>query len=152
MTDVYSQAAIESLMSVPTSYVIRIDIPLSIDSPDTTVIQSGVDSVEECDSFVNRNLAEVLGDATWTLNAQCRIWTNHPPAGLKLVFDLFTVPEMVIQKMKEFVRTAPHHEIVPSPTARHEKTRRDLGGPFDSDHAMLVAINNRAFGSRGGER
>lgn len=154
MPDVYSQHAIEalkfeSLLNNATAYVIRVDIPISLHSPKTEVLQSGADSPEQCVSFVNHCLAGILNDVSWNLNIQCRIWQIRESSTLQLVFDQFTIAEMIGLGLKEFASTAPSHEPIASLSTQHEQTRRDLGGPFDSDHALLVAINNRSFGPRG---
>lgn len=154
MPDVYSQKAFESLtfeslLNNATTYVIRIDIPISLHSPKTEIIQGGAGSPEQCVSFVNHNLTRVLNDPSWNLNVQCRIWQIQESSRLQLVFDQFTIAEMIGQGLKEFVSVAPRHEPIAVLSTHHEQTRRDLGGPFDSDHALLVAINNRTFGPRG---
>lgn len=154
MPDVYSQHAFESLkfeslLSNDTTYVIRIDIPISLHSPKTEIIQSGANSPDQCLSFVDRSLAGVLNDASWNLNIQCRIWQIQESSTLQLVFDQFSIAEMIGQGLKEFASTAPRHEPIASLSTQHERMRRNLGGPYDSDHALLVAINNRNFGRRG---
>lgn len=152
MTDVYSREAFESLIAIDATYVVRIDIPLSMQSPETAIIQSGADSPQACKLFVDDTLAEVINDITRTMNTQCRIWEVRGTSALRLIFDQFTVPEMVVRGVKEFSFKVPPHEPIAPPSAQQERTRRSLGGPFDSDHALLVAINNRTFGRQHGDR
>lgn len=152
MADVYSIEAYESLIAIDATYVVRIDIPQSMQSPDTRIIQSGADSPQACQLFVDETLSEVINDITWTMNTQCRIWESQRPNNICLVFDQFTVPEMVVKGVRDFASSTSLRKQITPPSTNQQRTRRDLGGPFDSDHALLVAINSRMFGRQQGAR
>lgn len=163
MTDLPSAGARLRVAEKAAPYFVRIDVPIGADRPDTWTKEAGSQDVAACVAFCLDSLAErgVASDTTVdTLdpvthtsrsletftNVQVRIWhrpTDEPKADL--VFDRTCLPWAVPDVLAEFAAVPTHHALPPlSDKARESQLA--LGGPFESEHALLTAVAQRAGG------
>lgn len=121
-------------------YFVRLDFPLASDNPDTIVESYSTDSAQDvvpkAESVVAKH-AHVLVDVA---SVQLRVWQRLDSPPPVLVFDANAVPPLVIQALVEFMGS---DDVAPLPDvdAAAAAVRAKFGGPFDADHALVVALN-----------
>lgn len=145
MADLTSTAARQAIAGAATPYFVRVDVPIATDQPETRVKAAGQSDIAGCSTFCEQVLSEESIGKDDLTNIQVRVWhrTDTAPESAQLLLDRTCLPWAVAEVMKEFANEVDHQPLAPL-TSSAEAERRDLGGPFETEHALLVAINRRA--------
>ena len=138
MADVVSSEARRQIASVHSPFVVRLDLPYALDKPETQVLVEGAQTPGHCSVMAALLLAEhtPIPDA----NIQIRVWACDGESR-QLVFDRVVRAHAVNPMMSEFAVQELLERVPPLDEAA-EEARRALGGPFDTDHALMVASLN----------
>jgi len=143
MADLTRATKSETVDQAANLYFIRLDFPLSSDSPDTIAetysTDTAQDVVPKAESAVARH-AHVVVDVA---SVQLRVWQRLDSPTPSLVFDTNAVPPLAIEALAGFMAS---DDVAPLPAIDHAAAavRAKVGGPFDTDHALIVALNTGA--------
>ena len=138
MADVVSDEARQQIATIHSPFVVRLDLPYALDQPETEVFVEGAQTPGHCSVMVALLLAEhtPIPDA----NIQIRVWACDGDSR-QLVFDKTVQAHSVNPLMSEFALQEVLARVPPLDEAA-EEARRAMGGPFDTDHALVVASLN----------
>ena len=143
MADVVSELAVKQIEQCAEEFVVRLDVPVGPSDPQTLVAVLGAKNQGHC--TVQAALALAENRPTFPeANLQIRIW-RFAGATRQLVFDRSVQAGSFSAVMTEFARK---DELAPIPPLSPEAAgkREALGGPFDTDHALIVATARYASG------
>ncbi|ADK68977.1 MULTISPECIES: hypothetical protein [unclassified Gordonia (in: high G+C Gram-positive bacteria)] len=141
MTDVVSELAVKQIEHHAEEFVVRLDVPVGPSDPQTSVTVLGAKNQGHC--AVQAALALAENQPTFPeANLQVRVW-KMVGRTRELVFDRSMQPGSFSAVMTEFARQDELRAIPPlSPEAASR--REAFGGPFDTDHAFIVATARAA--------
>lgn len=147
MADVVSELAIRQIEQLAANqsneFIVRLDVPVGPADPQTLVTVVGAKDQGHC--AVQAALALAESRPTFPeANLQIRVW-RLVDRTRQLVFDRTIQAETFSAVMSEFARQDELPTVPPlSPEAA---SKRDaLGGPFDTDHALIVATARSTSG------
>lgn len=141
MADVVSELAVKQLEQHAEEFVVRLDVPVGPSDPQTSVTVLGANNQGHC--AVQAALALAENQPTFPeANLQVRVW-KLVGGTRQLVFDRSMQPGSFSAVMTEFAR---QDELTPIPPLSPEAvvSRQAHGGPFDTDHAFIVATARSA--------
>lgn len=158
MADLPSLAERQRIAIEADPYYVRVDVPHDVGSPTTWVDENALHSAASCAVWAAFKIADrgVHTDVD-PRNIQIRIWhadnaarrTTHLP---RLVFDRTVAPPSLVHVLSSLADGIPDPPVPVDPAA--ELMRKSLGGPFDTDQALMVAmigsLQQPASGSAGG--
>ncbi|MEU3475888.1 hypothetical protein [Rhodococcus sp. NPDC006774] len=148
MSDLTSAETRRAISERAAPYFVRIDIPKELTQPETWVVEAAAENTEACAHFCAQALGDRnVNDETFS-NIQVRVW--HRPLtseSASLVFDRTCLPWAVPEVLAEFA-TQQNHSALPPITSEAMEHQREIGGPFDSEHALLVAVNDHLMSPR----
>ena len=124
-------------------YFVRLDFPSASDNPETTVATYSTDAAEDVVPTAESLVAEHAHVLVDVASVQLRVWQRLDSPTPSLVFDTNAVPPLAIQALAEFMARV---DVAPLPGIDHQVAnfRAKFGGPFDTDHALVVALNSGA--------
>ncbi|WP_338857959.1 hypothetical protein WDY80_24275 (plasmid) [Gordonia hongkongensis] len=141
MADVVSELAVKLIEQHADEFVVRLDVPVGPSDPQTLVAMRGAQNQGHC--AVQAALALAENQPTFPeANLQVRVW-RFVGGTRQLVFDRSTQAGSFSAVMTEFAR---QDELAALPPLSPEATakRKAFGGPFDTDHALIVATARAA--------
>lgn len=152
MADLPSEEQRNAVSVSAAPYYVRVDVPIDLKSPETRTAEGPQPGVDGCAVFVATAMADLGVSPDDPVNVQVRIWFSPGVAeDARLVFDRFAEAFAILPLVSDFLkepRTTALAQL--SPTA--EGQRNMVGGPFDTDHALAVAMNRYVERQLGGEQ
>ena len=120
-------------------YFVRVDVADDPTSPDTKIAQQGSATPSGCGVYIATALSELGVSTDDSVNVQVRIWLSPGVAEVPhLVYDRTTEAFAVLRLVADFMKEPRTTPLEPLGEAAMQ-VRRDLGGPFDTDQALMVA-------------
>lgn len=143
MADVVSELAVKQIEQHSEEFVVRLDVPVGPSDPQTLVTVLGAKNQGHC--AVQAALALAENRPTFPeANLQVRVW-RFVGGTRQMVFDRSMQAGSFSAVMTEFARQNELAALPPlSPDAASK--REAFGGPFDTDHAFIVATARSASG------
>ncbi|MGJ0121685.1 hypothetical protein ACQ7HM_20990 [Williamsia sp. MIQD14] len=143
MADLTPPTKSETVDQTTDLYFVRLDFPVAPDRPDTIVETYSTNSASDVVPTAETVLAEHAHVLVDVASIQLRVWQRLDSPTPALVFDTNAVPPLAIQALVEFIASS---NPTPLPEVDHAvaAVRQQAGGPFDTDHALIVALNTGA--------
>ena len=147
MADVVSELAIRQIEQLAANevneFIVRLDVPVGPADPQTLVTVVGAKDQGHC--AVQAALALAESRPTFPeANLQVRVWRSVDQTR-QLVLDRTIQAGSFSAVMSEFARQD-RLSTVPPLTPEAVSGREALGGPFDTDHALIVATARSVSG------
>lgn len=141
MADLPSEEQRNAVSVSAAPYYIRVDVPIGLSSPETRTAESAQPGVAGCAVFAGTALADLGVSPDDPVNVQVRIWFSPGVADdARLVFDRFAEAFAILPLVADFLKE-PRTTALAQPSPAAEAQRNLVGGPFDTEHALTVAMN-----------
>lgn len=137
LPDVVSSFARRQIKSCLGHYVVRVDVPADVQAPHTRSVIVAAQDQAHCAVRVALILAE--NPPPPGANIQVRVWSRGDDGALQFVLDRTVQDASVRTVMREFAQSPRPHTPIPPLAESALDHHRALGGPFDTDHALIVA-------------
>ena len=139
MADLVSKDQRNEVAMNAAPYFVRVDVAHDPTSPDTKFVQQGSATPSGCGVYIATAISQLGVSIEDTVNVQVRIWLSPGDTAVPhLIYDRTTPAFSVLRLVADFMKAPRTAPLEPLSEAAMQ-VRRTIGGPFDTDQALMVA-------------